>query len=77
MQEEIIKLKAESRVYIEGKGQGVHYLNSLKNESSAKKNKKILESFLRADAKGEYNLREKLVEARTTKEDWEKFEDSK
>jgi hypothetical protein len=75
VQEEIIKLKAESRVYIEGKGQGVHYLNSLKNESSVKKDKKILESFLRADAKGEYNLREKLVEARTNKEDWEKFGD--
>jgi hypothetical protein len=75
MQEEIIKIKAESRVYIEGKGQGVHYLNSLKNETSAKKDKKILESFLKEDAKGEYNLREKLVEARTNKEDWEKFED--
>jgi hypothetical protein len=75
MQEEIIKLKAESRVYIEGKGQGVHYLNSLKNETPAKKDRKILESFLRADAKGEYNLREKLAEARINKEDWEEFED--
>jgi hypothetical protein len=75
MQEEIIKLKAESRVYIEGKGQGVHYLNSLKNEASAKKGRKVLESFLRADAKGECNLREKLADARTDKEDWEKFED--
>jgi hypothetical protein len=75
MQEEIIKLNAESRVYIEGKGRGVHYLNSLKNETSAKKDKKVLESVLRADAKGEYNLRENLVEARTNKEDWEKFED--
>jgi hypothetical protein len=75
MQEEIIKLKAESRVYIEGTGQGVHYLNSLKNEAMAKKDKKILESFLKADAKGEYNLREKLAETRTDKEDWEKFED--
>jgi hypothetical protein len=74
MQEEIVKLKAESRVYIEGKGQGVHYLNSLKNETSAKKDKKILESFLGADAKGEYNLREELVEARANKEDWEEFE---
>jgi hypothetical protein len=74
MREEIIKIKAESRVYIEGKGQGVHYLNSLKNETSAKKDKKILESFLKADAKGEYNLKEKLVEARTNKEAWEKFE---
>jgi hypothetical protein len=75
MQEEIIKLKAESRIYIEGKGQGVHYLNSLKNEISDRKDKKVLESFLRADAKGEYNLREKLVDARTKKEDWERFED--
>jgi hypothetical protein len=75
MQEEIIKLKAESRIYIEGRGQGVHYLNSLKNETSAKKDKKVLESFLRAEAKGEYNLREKLVEARTNKEDWEEFGD--
>jgi hypothetical protein len=75
MQEEIIKLKAESRVYIEGKGRGVHYLNSLKNETSAKKDRKILESFLRADTKGEYNLIENLAEARTDKEVWEKFED--
>jgi hypothetical protein len=75
MQEEAIKLKAESRVYIEGKGQGIHYLNSLKNEAGAKKDKKILEAFLRADAKGEYSLREKLVEARTNKEDWEEFGD--
>jgi hypothetical protein len=75
MQEEIIKLKAESRIYIEGKGQGVHYLNSLKNETSAKKDKKTLESFLNAEAKGEYNLRENLVDVRTNKEEWEKFED--
>jgi hypothetical protein len=75
MQEEIIKLKAESRVYVEGKGQGVHYLNSLKNETSAKKNKRILESFLETDAKGECNLREKLVESRKNKEEWEIFED--
>jgi hypothetical protein len=75
LSEEIIKLKAESRVYIEGKGQGVHYLNSLKNETSDKKDRKILESFLAADAKGEYNLREKLSEARTNKEDWERFAD--
>jgi hypothetical protein len=75
MQEEIIKLKAESRVYIEGKGQGVHYLNSLKNETSAKKDKKVLESFLNADEKSGYNLREKLVEARSNKEAWEEFED--
>jgi hypothetical protein len=74
MQEEIIKLKAESRVYIEGKGQGVHYLNSLKNEISAKKVRKILESFLNMGEKGEYNLREKLVEARANKEDWEEFD---
>jgi hypothetical protein len=77
MREEIIKLKAESRVFIEGKGQGVHYLNSLKNETPAKKDRKILESFLSADlgadGKGEYNLREKLTEARTNKEDWENF----
>jgi hypothetical protein len=73
MREEIIKLKAESRVYVEGKGQGVHYLNSLKNETSVRKDKKVLESFLRADAKGEYNLREKLACARTDKEDWERF----
>jgi hypothetical protein len=75
MQEEIIKLKAESRIYIEGKGQGIHYLNSLKNETSAKKDRKVLESFLKSDPKGEYNLREKLTDARTNKEDWEKFED--
>jgi hypothetical protein len=75
MREEIIKLKAESRVYIEGKGQGVHYLNSLKNEASAKKDRKVLESFLMADAKGECNLREGLVEARANKEAWERFED--
>jgi hypothetical protein len=75
MQEEIIKLKAESRVYIEGKGQGVHYLNSLKNEISAKKDKKVLESFLKSDVKGEYNLREGLTNARTNKEEWEEFED--
>jgi hypothetical protein len=75
MREEIIKLKAESRVYIEGKGQGVHYLNSLKNESSAKKDRKVLESFIMADAKGDYNLREKLAEARTNKENWERFGD--
>jgi hypothetical protein len=75
LQEEIIKLKAKSRIYLEGKGQGVHYLNSLKNETSAKKNKKVLESFLEAEAKGEYNLREKLAEARTNKEDWERFDD--
>jgi hypothetical protein len=73
MQEEIIKLKAESRIYIEGKGQGVHYLNSLKNETSARKDKKVLESFLKAESKGEYSLREKLVDARTNKEDWERF----
>jgi hypothetical protein len=75
LQEEIIKLKAESRVYIEGKGQGVHYLNSLKNETSAKKDRKVLESCLAADKKGEYNLREKLVEARINKEAWEEFND--
>lgn len=75
MREEIIKLKAESRVYIEGRGQGVHYLNSLKNESSVKKDKKILETFLKSDDKGEYNLREKLTEARNDKEEWERFED--
>jgi hypothetical protein len=75
MREEIIKLKAESRVYIEGKGQGVHYLNSLKNEISTRKDRKVLESFLIADAKGEYNLRESLSEARVNKEAWERFED--
>jgi hypothetical protein len=75
MQEEIIKLKAESRIYIEGKGQGVHYLNSLKNETSDRKDKKVLESFLKSDVKGEYNLREKLVNVRKDKEDWERFED--
>ena len=76
MQEEIIKLKAESRIYIEGKGQGVHYLNSLKNESSAKKDKKVLESFLNAETRGGYsNLRESLAEARKNKEEWEEFED--
>jgi hypothetical protein len=73
MREEIIKLKAGSRVYIEGKGQGVHYLNSLKNESSVRKNKKILESFLMAEAKGEYSLRENLAGARKNKEKWEEF----
>jgi hypothetical protein len=74
MQEEIIRLKAESRVFIEGKGQGVHYLNSLKNESSAKKNKKVLESFLTSEARGEYSLREGLTEKRIDKEEWEHFE---
>jgi hypothetical protein len=74
MQEEIIKLKAESRIYIEGKGRGVHYLNSLKNEASARKNRRILEAFLEGDAKGEHNLREGLARARTNKEDWEVFD---
>jgi hypothetical protein len=73
MREEIIKLKAESRVYIEGRGQGVHYLSSLKNETAARKDRKILESFLKTDVKGEYNLRESLVGARTNKETWEEF----
>jgi hypothetical protein len=75
MQEEIIKLKAKSRVYIEGKGQGIHYLNSLKNESSVKKNKKILECFLNGETEsGHNNLRENLFEARTNKEKWEEFD---
>jgi hypothetical protein len=73
MQEEIIKLKADSCVYIEGKGRGVHYLNSLKNETSARKNRKVLEEFLNDGARGEYNLRESLVGARKNKEDWEEF----
>jgi hypothetical protein len=75
MREEIIKLKAESRVYIEGKGQGVHYLNSLKNESSVKKNKKILEYFLNGEMEsGHTNFRKSLSEARTNKEKWEEFD---
>jgi hypothetical protein len=71
--EEIIKLKAESRVYIEGKGQGVHYLNSLKNELADKKDKKILESFLGTGVKGGHSFRESLSGARKDKNDWEEF----
>jgi hypothetical protein len=73
LQEEIIKLKAKSRVFIEGKGQGVHYLNSLKNETSEKKSKKILEMFMEKSKTGDYSLQERLTEARTNKESWEEF----
>jgi hypothetical protein len=73
LQEEIIRIKAACRFY-EGKGQGKHYLSSLKNSNDEMKNRKIMSAFFE-DSKNEkgIDLREKLSGPRENKKDWEEW----
>jgi hypothetical protein len=74
LQEEIIRIKAANRFY-EGKGNGKHYLSSLRNSRDERKDRKIMTAFIK-DSKLSGNgidLREKLTDQRTDKQEWEEW----
>ena len=73
LQEELIRLKAACRFY-EGKGQGKHYLSSLKNTRDESKNYKVLKAFIKETKENKsVDLREKLTESRNDKKEWEEW----
>jgi hypothetical protein len=74
LQEEIIRVKAACRFY-EGKGQGKHYLSSLRNSNDEMKDRKVMSAFLKeSKTNSAVDLREKLSGPREDKQDWEKWD---
>jgi hypothetical protein len=72
LQEEIIRVQAACRFY-EGKSNGKHYLSSLRNSNEDRKDKKVMNAFFK-DAKATgVDLREKLVDQRKDKQEWEEW----
>jgi len=73
LQEELIRIKAACRFY-EGKGQGKHYISSLQNSNSERKNLKVLRSFIDEGKDNKsIDLREKLTAPRNDKAEWEEW----
>jgi hypothetical protein len=75
LQEEIIRIKAACRFY-EGKGQGKHYLSSLRNSNDERKDFKIIKAFIKESKEEDssVNLREALAGSRKDKKEWEKWD---
>jgi hypothetical protein len=73
LQEEIIRIKAECRFY-EGKGQGKHYVSSLRNSNSEMKDRKLVMAFIKEEwENGSVDLRESLTGSRENKKSWEEW----
>jgi hypothetical protein len=73
LQEELIRIKAACRFY-EGKGQGKHYLSSLRNSNEERKTKKILNAFIcEARENKSVDLRENLTSPRDNKKEHEEW----
>jgi hypothetical protein len=75
LQEELIRIKAACR-FFEGKGQGKHYLSSLRNLNEERKYLKIMKAFIKEERDNKsIDLREKLTGRRENKAEWEKWID--
>jgi hypothetical protein len=73
LQEELICIKADCRFY-EGKGQGKHYLSSLRNSNEEMKDRKVMTAFFKESKNNAgIDLREKLSGAREDKKEWEEW----
>jgi hypothetical protein len=73
LQEEIIRIKADCRFY-EGKGQGKHYLSSLRNSNDEMKDRKMMTAFFKESKNNAgIDLREKLSGPREDKKEWEEW----
>jgi hypothetical protein len=73
LQEELILVKAACRFY-EGKGQGKHYLSSLRNSNDEMKDRKVMTAFVKeSKTNAGIDLREKLSGPREDKKEWEEF----
>ena len=74
LQEELIRIKAACRFY-EGKGQGKHYLSSLKNSNEEMKDRKVMTAFFKESKNNAgIDLRESLSESRKDKKEWEEWD---
>jgi hypothetical protein len=73
LQEELIRIKAACRFY-EGRGQGKHYLSSLRNSKDEMKNRKVMAAFIKESKQyGSVDLRETLSGPREDKKEWEEW----
>jgi len=73
IQEELIRVKAACRFY-EGKGNGKHYLSSLRNSNDERKDRKVMTAFIQDAKTGAVDLREKIADKRIDKKEWEEFD---
>jgi hypothetical protein len=73
LQEELIRIKADCRFY-EGKGQGKHYLSSLRNSNDEMKDRKVMTAFFKESKNNAgIDLRENLSGPREDKKEWEEW----
>jgi hypothetical protein len=73
LQEELIRIKADCRFY-EGKGQGKHYLSSLRNSNDEMKDRKVMTAFVKESKNNVgIDLRENLSGPREDKKEWEEW----
>jgi hypothetical protein len=73
LQEELIRIKAACR-FFEGKGQGKHYLSSLRNSNEERKDLKVMRAFIKEERENKsIDLREKLTGPREDKKEWEEW----